>query len=631
MGAIESGQDVVARDEGSDSEASAQDVIDEDTASDVLDASDDRVDASALDAGDSAPDVLRDGALDVRESGVDAGRDASDAALDASCPAGQTMCSTGCTDTRSNVLHCGGCERPCATSALGFATCEMGFCALRCNPGFRYSEPGGVPTCVADTLTSADSCPGQTLDVMADRSVTVVGTTVSRGSARIGTAPCNALTGPEVYYQVIARAEGTLRVTLTSFEPLGVYALSGACADGAPAMQVACSYQPSTAIPRGRIQTFVLNASMGQVFTIVVDTPTATGQAFALTVAHESNCGPSTDTIPAGTRTCGDRNATAGDGCSETCSVETGVAQTSCPMSGAMITPIAVGTAPIVYEGSWAGGGGTGVCGAAHNRGERFYAVDVATPSDLRIELDPAVQAQVALSVRRAMSCGMSAGEQCANILGDTGTGERIDVSTTVANERLWLIADSDTDTSFELRITPRNCGDSNLGPVEECDDGNNVNGDGCDSMCRVEAVCAVMESADTTLASPLVLPSTCRTVRVTGAINPMGGADLDDAARIFLRAGEVVRYQLASGGQGQCPMGVDPVIEISRGTSASVPMARNNECAMGLPAICRDDAATYCPEGVFAAPADDWYTFRMYRWHDTGGSMPYQLLVNRR
>jgi len=32
-------------------------------------------------------------------------------------------------------------------------------------------------------------------------------------------------------------------------------------------------------------------------------------------------------------------------------------------------------------------------------------------------------------------------------------------------------------------------CGDGILDPGEECDDGNNVNGDGCDENCRIEPV----------------------------------------------------------------------------------------------------------------------------------------------
>jgi cysteine-rich repeat protein len=442
---------------------------------------------------------------------------------------------------------------------------------------------------------------------------------------------CDALTGPEVYYQVVSRAAGTLHITLTSFEPLGLYALSGMCTDGALGMQIACSYQSATSTSRGRIQSFSLETSAEQSYTVVVDSPMGPGQPFALTVTHESNCGTVTATIPTGTRTCGDRNMTAGDGCSSTCTIESGVVLSSCPSLSSVFTPIIVGSVPIVLEGRWSDGGGMAICGPEHSRGERIYALTVTHPSDLRLELDPASRARVALSVRRSDACTSAMGEQCANILDQTAAGERIDVRTTMANERLWLIADSDTDTGYELRIIPRNCGDAILGPEEECDDGNNGNGDGCDSMCRIEARCDVNESTDSTLSTPTTLPSDCGTVRFSGAINPMGRSDLDDAARMFLRAGELVRYQLASGAQGQCPSGVDPVLEISRGSTASIPMVRNNQCIAGLPSICHDDAATYCPEGVFAAPADDWYTFRIYRFQDSGAMMRYQLLLIRR
>lgn len=38
--------------------------------------------------------------------------------------------------------------------------------------------------------------------------------------------------------------------------------------------------------------------------------------------------------------------------------------------------------------------------------------------------------------------------------------------------------------------IIPDSCGDGSLGATEECDDGNNVDGDGCDQSCNVEESC---------------------------------------------------------------------------------------------------------------------------------------------
>ncbi|MFO0563075.1 MAG: hypothetical protein U0269_33950, partial [Polyangiales bacterium] len=155
MGPRDTGADVIARDEGADSDSSMGDVLSEEPsidgsdASEAGDASDERGDGAMLDGAiDGAIDGARDSATDAREAGVDAARDASDAsdaATDAACPMGQSLCSSGCVDTRTNANHCGMCERACPTSPQGFATCESGFCALRCNPGYRYAELMGVP------------------------------------------------------------------------------------------------------------------------------------------------------------------------------------------------------------------------------------------------------------------------------------------------------------------------------------------------------------------------------------------------------------------------------------------------------------------------------------------------------
>ena len=40
---------------------------------------------------------------------------------------------------------------------------------------------------------------------------------------------------------------------------------------------------------------------------------------------------------------------------------------------------------------------------------------------------------------------------------------------------------------TLETAIRVYRCGDNDVGGIEECDDGNRVNGDGCDEICRVE------------------------------------------------------------------------------------------------------------------------------------------------
>lgn len=584
-------------------------------------------------------DALDDGWFDAQPSDVadaitldatDARADAVDVNMDVACPAGQTRCGESCVDLSSSLLHCGRCDNPCPTPPFSFASCAAGRCATQCLAGYRYSEPGGAPTCSTDVTASANVCPGQDLMLDADRRVTVVGTTVGRPMSRTGSGDCGMLSGPEAYFQVTARAPGVVRVALSSFEPLGFYVLSGACAGTSGGVQLDCSYEPTSRLARPRVQTSLLEATMGQVFTIVVDSPAGAPQPFALTVQHQSNCGASTLTSTAA-RTCGDGNAVSGDGCSASCQTEPGVVQTSCAAFAGSATSVRLSGELTVFEGNWAAGGSITACNSMHTRGERIVAVDVPSPTDIRFELNPRARARSALLIRRG-GCANTSGELCADVLDESASGERVDVSTTMANERLFVIADADRDGAFVLRMLPRNCGDGRLGPGEQCDDGNNVNGDGCDSACNVEPSCVIAEGAtDSSPDRPADLPLACPSLRFSGALDPAGGADRDDAARIYLRAGETVVYQGSSGGQGRCPRGVDPVLEVYRGMTATIPMPRNSRCLPNLAALCVDDAVTLCPEGSFVAPLDDWYTFRLYSFDDGGSRFEYELLLSRR
>ena len=268
--------------------------------------------------------------------------------------------------------------------------------------------------------------------------------------------------------------------------------------------------------------------------------------------------------------------------------------------------------------------------GMQANRRERIVVLHVPEPRSFRLELQPSSLSRTAISVR--LTCNDKRDERCANAVADAPVGARLDISTTRMNERLYVILDSDTDTGFTFTITPKDCGDGLLAADEACDDGNRMAGDGCDGLCELEPACAVTEGAvDSTLTSPATLPD-CRTVRFSGRITPpMMMADRDDAARMLLRAGERVSYQVSAGPQGSCPSGIDPVLEVSRGLVALTPMMRNNRCVQDAPPLCLDDARTYCPEGRFVAPTDGWYTFRVYAWEDAGAAYNYQLLLTRR
>jgi cysteine-rich repeat protein len=72
----------------------------------------------------------------------------------------------------------------------------------------------------------------------------------------------------------------------------------------------------------------------------------------------------------------------------------------------------------------------------------------------------------------------------------DGAAGDFFGVGTSVSGDVAWVGANRDDDNGensgaayvFRLR-----CGDGILDPVEECDDGNNDNGDGCAADCTIE------------------------------------------------------------------------------------------------------------------------------------------------
>ncbi len=541
------------------------------------------------------------------------------------CPAGEAFCGGRCIPTVTDSMNCGGCGQVCALAGAGIAACIASRCGFRCDPGLRLSRPSPnslTATCASDATPAARTCPGQTVTLVRNGTLNLVATTAGAAPMYIGLDPCNQLTGPEVIFTMIAPSAGTIRFELTSFDSHGMYIVSGPCGMGAGGTSVACAYSPS--VVRARRESTSVEVTMGQRLTVIVDSALAAGGPFGLAISHEDQCA---NNIRASMRTCGDTNVADGDGCNASCQIEAGRLTTACNMNP---SPFNLTDRPITLRDSFAGGGAVGICEGGLDEQEKYLSVTLAQPGAVRFELQPDDRTNVAISVRGV--CNMAMGERCANELGDERAGERIDVATNVANQQLFLALDARDRVGYTLRMIPRNCGDGILAAAEQCDDGNVNNGDGCSSVCVVEAPCTASEvMMDSTPANPVELPN-CGVVRLSGRLVP-DGMDKDDAARVFLRAGEFVRFQVASGGpQGNCPRGVDTVVEVSAASTATLPMMRNARCSDTNPTVlCVDDAATLCSEQTFVAPTDRVYTFRLFHYDDARGSFDYDLLIQHR
>lgn len=540
------------------------------------------------------------------------------------CPTGQSLCGGACIPTAMDLLNCGGCGQACVSPVNGTVECAASACNFTCNPGFRLTRPSPnslTATCAADVMPSASMCPGQALTLVRNGTLKLVGTTTGAGGVIRGTGNCGMLVGPEVAFTINVPATGSIRFDLTSFEGHGIYVNTGMCMGAGMGFgpELGCSYTGGPV--RARRESIALDVTAGQVLTLIVDSINAAGGVFGLAVTQEDQC---SNDIRNSTHSCGDGNVNGGDGCSDACAIEPGRIVNSCMDAR---TPFTLTNRRVTLRDSFGMGGSLQICGLGSDEQERIISVLSPAANAVRFELQPDRQGDVTLSVRP--TCNSNMGERCANNANSQVAGERLDVMVN-ANQSLSVVMDSRDRVPFTLRIIPRNCGDGVLAAAEECDDGNMDNGDGCSNACVVEAACTLNESMmDSTLAIPSVLPN-CGVVRMSGRLAPEM-MDKDDAARIFLRAGEQVRFQIASGPQGACPRDLDTIVEVSQGVTAVVPMMRNVRCSdMNPSVLCVDDGATLCSEETFVAPADRWYTFRVFHYDDAHGPFDYSLLIQR-
>jgi fibro-slime domain-containing protein len=144
-----------------------------------------------------------------------------------------------------------------------------------------------------------------------------------------------------------------------------------------------------------------------------------------------------------GTETCDDGNVVSGDGCSSTCDVEPGA---SCSSPGK----------PCLFP----------VCG--NGRVEPGEICDCGT--------DPAALPNGCMGPNGLFYGG---GKGCSSTCTQEPTCQ---------------------DASGKTHACTTSCGDGNLDPGEECDDGNRQNADGCSSQCRLEpgSTCSTVVVQDT-------------------------------------------------------------------------------------------------------------------------------------
>jgi len=142
------------------------------------------------------------------------------------------------------------------------------------------------------------------------------------------------------------------------------------------------------------------------------------------------------------------------------------------------------------------------------------YQITLSDECALRVTLDGATGFNGALSFR-SQACDTD--EYCTDT---AGTQEVFQQS--VASGTYWLIVTAHPgdvdDFTLSVQCNPPACGDGFLAVSgEACDDGNLVDGDGCDATCALEAADASVDTCDGAVAGPGIAISVGDVLHVPG------------------------------------------------------------------------------------------------------------------
>ncbi|MDF1564175.1 MAG: DUF4215 domain-containing protein [Deltaproteobacteria bacterium] len=274
------------------------------------------------------------------------------------CDDGNATAGDGCSDL---CVREAGYACPAAGSACRQIVCGDGFAdpPEACDDGNTAAGDGCGASCMWEGGSCADPYDLTALGARADGSFTWSKDT-SLFAADYNASCTNSGANGDAVARFVAPAAGDylIRVVATEFDPV-LWVWDAVC-DPATADEVFCRDQGAG----DELSVEALAAN--QTLYIVVDgygNSTSNEGQFTLTVAPVV-CGDSV--ITAGAERCDDGNATAGDGCSDSCEVESGW---DCPAVGSACTFVCgngtIDASEVCDDGNFAGGDGCAAdCGA---------------------------------------------------------------------------------------------------------------------------------------------------------------------------------------------------------------------------------------------------------------------------
>jgi len=358
-----------------------------------------------------------------------------------------------------------------------------------CDDGNLIDNDGCSSTCKVELTSPADYCPGQAISLTAVPGQaqllhgTVTGTTAGAYN-HLGSA-CGGGSGRDVVYSITPASSGKATVTVTA-DFAAIVSTRTSCSDAQS--EAGCQGIQTTG---GGTMTLEVPVFGGAPTFIVIDGYGGTSGEFTLDVEVSSAvCGNGIAELP---EQCDDGNLTTGDGCSSECTLEAGGVVDNCPGQPFVLT----GAPGAVRKMSFAGN--TALEGAPTQQSVGcFYWQGPNMVYALKSDVSGSVAAHLTAGYSKA---NLHARSDCGASTYQLGCTQReepggLDLEFPVsAGQWFYLFVEGHRQGSvdhagpftLDVTVTPSACGNGALDGDEQCDDGNQADGDGCSATCQLE------------------------------------------------------------------------------------------------------------------------------------------------
>ena len=407
--------------------------------------------------------------------------------------------------------------------------------AEACDDGNTNRGDGCDETCKIEATPTRDTCAGEQLILTGNppsAKVTHGNVNLASNYTAVSGTPCYVANSKDAVYQVTPAVDGRLVAKLKANFDASIYARGTSCTSTTAASQLACSNSQ----PANGEEVISFPVTKQTNYWLFVETHDGQNGMYDLEVTvHPAVCG---NGVRDGNEECDGDDVPPGYLCDTDCTLWR-PADDKCPGEPLTLTGPEGGPWTISFNGTTLNYFDDAVSSTCHFTSVTGTTLGTPTGPDATYLITPPADGQLRVQVSSSVfdpvlyarsSCATPNTELgCINATsGKPSTEElvlpvRKDVPVTI------FVDAYQTGTggafSFTAELKPAVCGDGKLDGNEECDDGNAINGDGCNTACKLEMlsglnVCPGMGPTWEPLGAGLTATITASTANLTNRYN---------------------------------------------------------------------------------------------------------------